>query len=89
MAQGRQPLIQRMQVDVRQQRTDHRALRRARHGRPPCHAPQDVLPEPAADQAEDPTIADPLLDPAHQPLVRDALEGSGHRLPITVVVRIR
>ncbi len=43
-------------------------------GRPSLHARDNVLVEPASDQAEHATIADPLLDPLHQPLVRDAVE---------------
>src|SRR6266567_1497213 len=64
----------RMQVDVRQQRTDHRTLRRPLRRRPSFHAPQDVLREPAAQQTENAPIADALLDPLHQPLVWDGVE---------------
>ncbi len=58
----------------------HRTLRRAPAcpceggGRPSFQTPQDVLPEPTAQQREDTTIADTFLDPLHQRLVRDAVE---------------
>ncbi len=43
-------------------------------GVPSLQTPQDVLPEPTAQQREDTTIADTFLDPLHQRLVRDAVE---------------
>ena len=74
MACCRHQRVQRVEVDVRQQRADHRTLRRARRRRPAFHVPQHLLPEPAAQQIEHAAIADPRLDPLHQPLVRNAVE---------------
>jgi hypothetical protein len=66
--------IQRMQVDVGQERADHRALRCSRQRRPSPRVLQDVLGEPAAQQIEDAAIADPFLDALHQLLVRNRVE---------------
>src|SRR5271165_2246321 len=69
--------IQRVEVEVGQQRADHRALRRALCRRPPLQPFQDVGLQPAADQIENPAIADLLLDPRHQPIMRDRIEIGG------------
>ena len=69
--------IQRVEVDVGQQRADHRALRRAPCRRPSLQPFQDVGLQPAADQIENPAIADLLLDPRHQPIMRDRVEIAG------------
>ena len=45
--------------------------------------------QPFADQADDPPIADPMLNKPYQPCMADRVEGSGHRLPIIVMFRIR
>jgi hypothetical protein len=66
--------IQRVQVDVRQQRADYGALRRALGRFPPFHSPHNFLTEPAAQQALNAPITDALLDPLHQPLMRDRVE---------------
>ena len=69
--------IQRVEVDVGQQRADHRALRRALRRRPPLQPFQDVGLQPAADQIENAAIADLLLDPRHQPIMRNRVEIGG------------
>ena len=74
IAQGRHPCVQRMQIDVGQQRADHRPLGRSRRRRPSVRSPHDIGRQPAAQQIEDPAIADPFLHPPHQPLVRNAVE---------------
>jgi len=47
------------------------------------------LLEKAVDQLQDAPVADRLAYPCHKPVVRDRIEGSGHRLPITMIFRIR
>src|SRR5712691_3606739 len=71
---GRHQFIERVQVDVRQQRADDRTLRRALRRRPSLQVAHDVLLEPAAQQVENAPITDALLNPLHQPLVRDGVE---------------
>ena len=63
-----------MQVDVRQQRRDHRTLRRAHRSR--CHHAVFRHPglQPLADQAEHPPVADPVFDEADQPVVADRIK---------------
>ena len=70
---GHQP-VQRVQVDIRQQRTYHRTLRRALRRRPPLQTLQDVSRQPAANQIEHPAIDDLRLDPRHERVVRDRIE---------------
>ena len=50
---------------------------------------EDARLEPFADQADDAPIADPVFQEANQPFLADFIEGSGQRLPITVIFRIR
>src|SRR6266511_5688312 len=70
---GHQP-IEGIEINVGQQRADHRALRRAYVRRPPVQTLQDVGFQPTAEEVEHPAIADPLLDPRHQTIVRVRLE---------------
>src|SRR5712691_9343490 len=63
-----------VQVDVGEQRRDHRSLRR-----PPVadrHDPvfEDAHLEPFLDQADDAPVADPVLDEADQPVLVDRVE---------------
>jgi hypothetical protein len=78
-----------MQVNVRQQGRGNAALRRPHLW--PDHLPVFHHPglQPFADQANDAAVTDPVLDEADQPLVVDRIEGSGGRLPIAVIFRIR
>jgi hypothetical protein len=55
----------------------------------PLTALQDASLEPHPDKPEDPGIGDPVRQHPQQPLVVDRVEGSGHRLPITVIFRPR
>ena len=78
-----------VQVDVGQEWRDHRAL-----PRPPVtarHNPvfQDTRLEPFLDQTDDALIADPVLHEPDQPFLADRVEGSGDRLPISAMSRIR
>src|SRR5712675_1759820 len=69
IAASRHQFIQRVQVDVRQQRADNCALRRALGRFPPFHSLHNFLTEPAAQQAKNAPITDALLDPLHHPLM--------------------
>ena len=71
---GEQQLVQRVQVDVGQQRADHRALRGAARGSPALEFVHDVLVQPAVDQRQHLAVADLLGHPRHQSLVRDGVE---------------
>ena len=73
---GQQP-VERVQIDVGQQRADHRTLRRPTHRRPSFHAPQDIGLQPAPDRIEKAAIADLRLDPRHQRIVWDRIEVTG------------
>src|SRR5277367_6778256 len=66
--------VERMQIEIRQQRADDRALRRASRGGPSRAFRYDVLFQPALDQLEKAAIADPRPQPLHQPVVRDRVE---------------
>src|SRR6202045_1364624 len=67
-------LIQRVQVDVSQQRADNCSLRSALSRRPSLQVLHDVLLEPAVQELEDTPITYALLDPLHQPLMWDRVE---------------
>src|SRR5271170_3550158 len=66
--------VERVQIEIRQQRADDRALRRASRGGPPRAFRYDVLFQPALDQVEKAAIADPRPQPLHQLVVRDRVE---------------
>ena len=72
-ARGHQ-LVQRVEIDVGQQRADDCPLGAARRRRPPVETLQDVGLQPAADQVEHATVDDVLLDPRHQTIVRNRVE---------------
>src|ERR1044071_1457937 len=63
-----------VQVDVGEERRDHRSLPR------PLVAPRNgpffqyPRPEPVPDQADDAPVADPVFQEAHQPLLADLIE---------------
>ena len=63
-----------VQVDVGEQRRDHRSLpgsRLADHDGPVL---QDTRLQPFADQADDAPVADPVLHEADQPVLADRVE---------------
>src|SRR5271166_901619 len=68
---------------------DPRPLRRACLHRFPLAALEDACLQPTLDQAKHPGVGDPVRQHPHQPSVVDGIEGSGHRLPIVVMFRIR
>ena len=63
-----------VQVDVRQQRRDHRALRRALHPFRPRPLLHDPGLQPFGHQPEHTAVADPVLQEPHHPRVADAVE---------------
>src|SRR6266481_5572402 len=67
-------LVQWVEVDVAQQRRDHRALRRAFLGRPRLQAIEDALPQELAQQLHDLPIRYLPADLGQQVLVRDRVE---------------
>jgi hypothetical protein len=73
-----------VQVDVGEERRDHRALTgspvRCRYD--PVF--EDARLKPFADQAGDACVADAVLQEADQPFLTDADEGSGGKLPIAM-----
>ena len=75
--------------DIRKDGADPRPLRRARLHRSPLAALKDAGLEPPLNQAEHPGVGDPVRQHPHQPSVVNGIEGSGHRLPITVIFQIR
>src|SRR6266478_3891031 len=66
--------VERMQVDVGQQRREDRPLGRSRRREPTRHVRHDLLPEKALDQRQDAPVADRLAHPRHQLVVRDRIE---------------
>ena len=78
-----------MQEDVGQERADARPLRRSPIRLVPLTALEDTGRKPLPDKPEHPRIGDPVRQHPQQPLVVDRVEGSGHRLPITVIFRPR
>jgi len=67
-------LIHRMKVKVGKQRTDDRALWRARLRRPLGQTVQNILLEEALDQFQQPSVGDVPLNVLHQSVVRNAVE---------------
>ena len=78
-----------VEEDVGEDRADPRSLRRPDLHRFPSAALEDAGLEPPLDQAEDPRVADPVPQHPYQPSVVDGVKGSGGRLPIAVIFRIR
>ena len=64
--------IERMQVEVGQERRDDRPLGRPR--RRPRHVLHDILLEEAFEQRQDRPVADRMRNQGHQPIVRDGIE---------------
>ncbi|MDH2348165.1 hypothetical protein [Bradyrhizobium sp. SSUT77] len=62
-------------------------------GTPVCFlllaALKNAGPQPQLYEPQDAKIGDPVRHHLQQPLVVDRVEGSGHRLPITVIFQIR
>src|SRR5690606_35535121 len=63
-----------MQEHVRQQRRNHRSLRRAYFGLRPLTRFADPGPQPLADQPKNPWIADAMLQKLDQPRMVDVVE---------------
>ncbi len=78
-----------MQEDVGQERADAGSLRRSPVRLVPLIALQNAGFEPLADEPQDSRIGDPVRQHPQQPLVVNRVEGSGGRLPIAVIFRIR
>src|SRR5258708_610576 len=72
------PQVQRVQVDVGQQRREDCPLGRSRRREPARHVRHDLLPEKALDQRQDAPVADRLAHPCHQLVVRDRIEVTLH-----------
>src|SRR6202022_593933 len=66
--------VERVQVDVGQQRREDCPLGRSRRRQPARHVRHDLLPEKALDQRQDAPVADRLAHPCHQLVVRDRIE---------------
>ena len=77
-----------MQVDIGEERRDHRALTRSPviH----CYDPvfEDTRPQPFLDQVDDAPVADPMFQKADEPFLADLIKGSGDRLPISAIIRV-
>lgn len=78
-----------MQEDVGKDRANARALRRAPVRLLLLATIENASPPPQLDEPLDARIGDPVRHHPRQPLVVDRVEGSGHRLPITVIFQIR
>jgi hypothetical protein len=63
-----------VQVDVRQERADHRALWRALRRRDLVACLKHASPEPSLDQADDALVADPMFDELDQPVMADRVK---------------
>jgi hypothetical protein len=50
---------------------------------------EDARLQPFLNQAGDARVADPMLQESYEPCLVNTIEGSGGRLPITVIFRIR
>ena len=66
--------IERMQIEVGEQRRDHCILRCSRRRPPARHVLHDVLLEKAFEQRQHKPVADRTFDQGHQPVVRDAVK---------------
>ena len=89
IAAFRHQAIQRVQIDVRQQRGDHRPLRRSRRRAPMLHLLHDAVAQAAFDQGQNASVADLLRHLHHEPIVRDRVEEHHHTLPISVTFHVR
>src|SRR6516225_3508496 len=78
-----------MQVDIGEERRDHRALTRS----PVIHCYDPVFeytrPQPFLDQVDDALIADPMFKVAHQPVSANRPKRRDDRLPIAGIFPIR
>src|SRR5262244_3833886 len=66
--------VQRMKIDVGQQRTNHRSLRRAARWRPSLHLSDNVLLKKCFDQLKHPPLAHPFLHALQKLFVGDGVE---------------
>ena len=67
-------MVQRVEIDVRQQRTEHRSLRRSLLRRPALQAVQDALLQERFEQLQHSSVRHLLRHPLHQPVVRNRVE---------------
>src|ERR1019366_3667180 len=67
-------MIQRVEVDICQQRTDDRPLRSSLLRNPFAQAVHHSLFQKLLHQPQDSTVRDPFAHPAHQPIFRDRVE---------------
>ncbi len=66
--------VERMQVDIGQERRDDRPLGRPRRRPPARHVLHDILLEEALDQRQDLPVAERMRHQGHQSVVRDGVE---------------
>ena len=66
--------VERVQIEICQQRADDRALWRSARGGPSPAFRNDFLIEPRLDEIENAAVADARPEPLDQPVVRDRLE---------------
>ncbi len=79
-ARRRHLVIQRMEIHVGQQRTDHPALRRAPLGGLPAFGRlQHASPEETFHQRQHPSVGHARFDPREQPVVRNRVEADSRR----------
>src|ERR1700719_2338536 len=67
-------MVQWIQVDVAQQRTEHRALRRAGLGSPGGQTVQDAGFQERFEQRQQAAVGNPFSQASHQTVVRDRVE---------------
>jgi hypothetical protein len=67
-------MVQRVEIEVGQQRADHRALRRTDRRNPPSIFLLDRLLQERLDQIEGASVGDPTLHQGHQGRGRDRVE---------------
>ena len=82
-------IIDMMEVVVRQERADDRALRRPFLHLDHASIFEHACRQPFGNQPDDSPVANPMLDEADQPLPADLVEGRHDRLPISAMSRIR
>ena len=85
-------MVQRIQINVAQQRTEHRSLRRPGLGFPFLQAVQNAGLQKGLDQPEHPPVRDAFPQPGHQPVVRDrvevALQVGIHHVHVTLLQQV-
>src|SRR5205085_10247008 len=76
-------VVERVEIDVAQQRAHHSALWRAFLGCPFAVAVTDALLEERLDQRQQTAVRHLRADQGEKTCLGNGVEGSGHRLPIT------